>query len=98
MAGIAVYSLGEKGVNVTDDPLHTDLGDVTVAQNASFYADGKRGGLSKRLGMRAINATALAGSVLALAAFTFTDPSPGNLLTDGDGLLLTDSAFMVLTE
>lgn len=98
MAGIAVYSLGDKGVNVTDDPLHTDIGDVTTAQNASFYASGKRGGLSKRLGMRLLNAVALNGSVLALAAFTFTDPTPGNILTDGDSLTLTDDAFMVLTE
>ena len=99
MAGeIKVYSLGDKGVNVSGDLLHTDVGDVTSAQNATFTSRGVRGGLGKRLGMRAINAVALSGAVLAIAAVTFTDPSPGNILTDGDLFTLTDDAFMVLTE
>jgi len=95
---IKVYSLGDKGVNVSDDPLHTDVGDVTVAQNVTFYGAGRRGGLSKRLGMRAINTVAMAGAVLGIASFTFADPTATTTLVDGDGLILTDDAFMVLTE
>lgn len=98
MGEIKVYSLGDKGVNVSADPLHTDIGDVVSAQNASFYLGGKRGGLSKRLGMRALNTTALAGAVLAIASLTFSDPTPGNILTDTDGFTVTDDAFLVLTE
>jgi hypothetical protein len=95
---IKVYSLGEKGVNVSNDPLHTDVGDVVSAQNATFTSRGVRGGLGKRLGMRVLNTVALAGAVLAIAAVTFTDPSPGNILTDTDLFTLTDDAFLVLTE
>lgn len=98
MGEIKVYSLGEKGVNVSQDLLHTDAGDVVAAQNATFTSRGQRGGLGKRLGMRVINTVALAGAVLAIAAVTFTDPSPGNILTDADLAALTDDAFMVLTE
>jgi len=98
MPGIKVYSLGDKGVNVSSDAVHTDLGDVTSAQNASFYAGGKRGGLAKRLGMRIINTVALNGAVLAIASATFADPTPGNLLTDGNLAILTDDTFLVLTE
>ena len=98
MGEIKVYSLGDKGVNVSYDALHTDIGDVVSAQNATFLNNGKRGGLGKRLGMRAINAVALAGAVLAIVAVTFPDPSPSSILTDSDLLTLTDSAFLVLTE
>lgn len=99
MAGdIKVYALGEKGVNVSADALHTEVGDVTSAQNATFTSRGVRGGLGKRTGMRVMNAVALAGAVLAIAAVTFTDPTPGNILTDTDLFTLTDDAFLVLTE
>ena len=98
MGEIKVYSLGDKGVNVSYDALHTDIGDVVSAQNATFLSGGTRGGLGKRLGMRAINAVACAGAVLAIVAVTFPDPSPGNILTDSDLLTLTDAAFMILVE
>ena len=99
MAGeIKVYSLGDKGVNVSNDPRHSDIGDVVSAQNASFFGSGKRGGLSKRLGMIAINGVALAGAVLSLASVTFADPTPGAILTDTAGYILTDDSFLVLSE
>lgn len=98
MGEIKVYSLGDKGVNVSTDLRHVEPGDVVSAQNATFYGSGKRGGLSKRLGMRAINSVALAGAVLALCAATFSDPTPGAILTDMDSATLTDESFMVLVE
>lgn len=99
MAGeVTVYSLGDKGCNLSADPLHTDVGDVVSAQNVTFYGAGLRGGLAKRLGMRAINAVALAGTVMAIAAFTFADPTGGSILTDMDLATLTDESFMVLVE
>ena len=98
MGEIKVYSLGDKGVNVSYSARHTDIGDVVSAQNATFFSNGSRGGLGKRLGMRVINAVALAGSVLTIVAVTFPDPSPGSILTDSDLLTLTDAAFMVIVE
>ena len=98
MAGsLTVYSLGDHGVNVSVDPLHTDIGDVTVAQNARFYGSGQRGGLSKRGGLR-ILATGLDGAVLAMISVDLTDPTGGALLTDNDLNTLTDMVFLVLTE
>ena len=99
MAGeIKVYSLGDKGVNVSNDSRHADIGEVVSAQNASFLSSGKRGGLSKRLGMVAINSVALAGAILSLASVTFTDPTPGAILTDTAGYILTDDSSLILSE
>ena len=95
---LKVYGLGDKGVNVTQDPLHTDVGDVASAQNAGFFGSGQRGGLAKRLGMRILNGTALDGTVYALLSVTIADPTPGNVLTDTGGFTVTDDAFVVLTE
>ncbi len=98
MAGkVTVFGLGDKGVNVTADPLHTEVGDVVSAQNASFQGSGQRGGLAKRLGLR-ILASGLDGTVYALASVTLADPTPGNILTDSGSFTLTDDAFLVLTE
>ena len=95
---LKVFGLGSKGVNLTDDPLHTDVGDVTQAQNAIFRGSGLSGGLYKRGGLRILNTTTLNGSVLAILAVSLDDPTPGNILTDDDLNTLTDDLFLVLTE
>ena len=75
MAGsVAVYSMGEHGVNVSNDARHTDTGDVRTAQNVTFYGGGRKGGLAKRLGMVAINTSALDGALVSLAHETFEEP------------------------
>ena len=95
---LKVYGLGDKGVNVSADPLHTEVGDVTHAQNASFSGSGQRGGLAARLGMRQLTTSALHGAVYALLSVTLADPSAGQILTDSDLAILTDEAFLVLVE
>lgn len=94
---IKVYGLGDQGVNVSNDPLHTQVGDVVQAQNSSFYGAGVRGGLSKRLGNR-ILASGLNGAILAILSVTLTDPTPAAILVDGNSDILTDDVFLVLTE
>lgn len=94
---IKVYGLGERGVNVSNDPLHTQVGDVVNAQNASFFGSGVRGGLAKRLGNR-ILASGLNGAIISILSVTLTDPTPGAVLTDGNSDTLTDDAFLALTE
>lgn len=98
MGDLKVYGMGDAGVNTSSDPLHTAVGDVTSAQNATFLGSGQRGGLSKRLGLRVFNATALGGAVLALLSVTIADPSAPTILVDGDDVALSDDLFLVLTE
>lgn len=91
--------MGDHGVNVSNDPLHTQVGDVTKAQNATFYGSGQRGGLSKRLGLRQFNSGALNAAVMAILSVALPDPTSLTLLLmDADSLTLTDDAFIVMTE
>jgi hypothetical protein len=87
-----------QGVNASTDELHQEPGDLTIAQNATIMRDGIRGALAKRRGLRRLNASACAGAILAIANITFTDPSPSVVLTDELLGLLTDEAYLFLTE
>lgn len=96
---IRVMGMGEQGVQVAKGPLHGEPGDVMSAQNATFLGADERGGLAKRQGMSKFTASALAGTVLAILSVTFADGSiSSKVLLDGAGDILTDEAFLVLTE
>ena len=97
MGVLKVFSLGDHGVNVTKDPLHTDVGDVVWAQNAYFSGSGHTGGLYKRAGLRQFNTTALNAAVMSIVAVDLTDAT-GAVLTDSALLVLTDDVFLTLTE
>ena len=98
MGDLTVLSFGQGGVNASGDPLHVNDDEVTLAQNAAWFADGKRGGLSKRKGLVAVNSVALAGAVLAIASITFVDAAATTILTDDASYTLFDDLFLVLTE
>lgn len=95
---LKVFTLGDHGVNVSSDPIHTEVGDVVSAQNAYFRGSGERGGLSKRGGLRVMNNSALNGSVLSIIGVTFPDSTPGAILTDMDLVTLTDEVDLILVE
>lgn len=95
---VRVLSLGDKGVHAETGPLHGDLGDVIFAKNASFFGDGQRGGLHKRMGLAKLTSATCAGAVYSIFAVTFNDPTPGAILTDDAIALLTDESFLTLTE
>src|SRR3990167_6873257 len=98
MGDLSLLLFGQGGVNASGDPLHVNDDDVTLAQNASWFSDGKRGGLSKRLGIVKINAVALAGTVLGICSVTFVDSAATTILTDDALYTLFDDLFLVLTE
>ena len=95
---LKVFSLGLKGVNTTDDPLHTEVGDIASGINAVFRGSGTYGGLYKRGGLRLLNNDTFNGSLLSIFAAPFSDPTPGAILFDDTGLTLTDDVFLVLVE
>jgi hypothetical protein len=81
MAGdgkLNVFNLGERGVVLTKDPIHTVDGEVIQAQNAISSPESGLGGLESRPGMSRVNSGAMAGgAVQGFVALPFKDP--GNL-------------------
>lgn len=63
MSNLAVYNLGELGVNTDKSPLHLEDGELTSAQNAMKDPLGVLGGLVKRPGLAKFNSVAGAGSI-----------------------------------
>lgn len=61
---LAIYTLGEKGVNVDKDPLVLDNSELRQAQNAIRDPLGVAGGLKNRPGLVKVNSIAGAGSIL----------------------------------
>ena len=96
--GALVLTLGDHGVHVEVGPLHGDIGDLVNAQNTSFFGNGQRGGIHKRMGLQKITSTTLAGPIYAIYPVTFTDPAPGAEITDNTPVALTDDSFLTLTE
>jgi len=96
--GALVLTLGDHGVHVEVGPLHGDIGDLVNAQNTSFFGNGQRGGLHKRMGLAKVTASAMAGAVYAIYPVTFADPTPGGRLQDDTPADLTDDSFVFLLE
>lgn len=95
---VLILSMGDKGVHITSGPLHSELGDLLYATNASFFGQGQRGGISKRMGLQALTTSACAGQIHAIYPIMFTDPTPGASITDDATAVLTDDAFEALIE
>lgn len=70
---IAIYNLGQLGVDVVRDATHLDDGAFTTAQNAQVDSVQGIGGIRKRDGMTRLNASALAGSVRGLIGLPLPD-------------------------
>jgi hypothetical protein len=71
---IATYNLGEKGVVITKSPVHGEDGELALAQNSVPNPEGGLSGLRKRIGFRALNASAAAGGILAFISCNLEDP------------------------
>lgn len=71
---VAVYNLGEEGVNVSKSPIHLRDGELLQAQNAIFNPDGELGGLSKRGGLQKINAVAAGGAIRSMVHLPLPNP------------------------
>lgn len=78
------YRLGDKGVNIVASPLHTPDGGLLSAQNVEFIRDMGIGGLGSRGGMAALNGTALAGPVMAVANIPLAIAGAGTMLAPCD--------------
>jgi hypothetical protein len=78
MGKLNIFNLGERGVILTKDPIHTLDGDLTQAQNALRSIEGGLGGVESRPGMSKVNAAAMTGgAVLGFVSIPYRDP--GNL-------------------
>ena len=76
MAGkIAIYNLGQLGVDVVKSPVHIDDGAFTKAQNVQVDPSGGIGGIRKRDGMARLNSAALAGSVTGMIGLPLQNQS-----------------------
>jgi len=73
---MSVYNIGKAGVNVDANPVQLQDGELTEAQNWTTDPAGSEGGLRKRPGLTAINASAGGGGTSVLGAinlaYTFT--------------------------
>ena len=67
-AKLNVYNLGKLGVNVDKNPIQLQDGELTEAQNWTTDSSGSEGGLRKRPGLVAINASALGSGTSILGA------------------------------
>lgn len=70
-----LYNLGSRGVVLDKSRIHQDDGELLRAQNWQTDAVGERGGLRRRDGFRAINATPLAGPVVGGLGIPLPDRS-----------------------
>lgn len=100
-----IYNLGSRGVVLDKSRIHQDDGELLQAQNWQTDAIGERGGVRRRDGLRAINATPLAGPVVGGLGIPLPDRSalqrvfylPLNAgtvrwQTSTDGILWTNAA------
>lgn len=71
-----VYTLGEKGIDVVESPVHVEDGVVLNAQNASLSPVDCEGALRKRDGMAKHNAVAAAGAIRSIFNVSLIDPVP----------------------
>lgn len=74
------YLIGEKGVQLVPSPLHTPDGGLLVAKNVEFIRNQGLGGIGTRGGLARLNASALAGSVLALGNIPLAFPGELDLM------------------
>ena len=75
MPTLAVYNLGEKGVNLTKSKVHHEDGELERGQNAIIEGDQREGALRVRPGLAKVNGSALAGSVRGVIASPFGAPT-----------------------
>lgn len=75
------YLVGQKGLNLVASPLHTPDGGLLVAQNVEYIRVFGAGGIGTRGGLARLNASPLAGAVLA---FTYV-PLATNAFGGGGG-------------
>lgn len=78
------YRVGEKGVNLVASPLHTPDGGLLSSQNVEFIKDQGIGGIGSRGGMAALNTSALAGAVMAVANIPLVIPEATTLMVPCD--------------
>lgn len=71
-----LYALGQKGVNVTNNPLALSDDELLQAQNAIISYEQGRGGLRKRGGLAAFNGSALNSGASILAIKNVPLPLP----------------------
>lgn len=64
---LGCYNLGSKGVVLSKSPFHGENGELASAQNAAPNYEGAVDGISKRLGMAKINASAANGAIYSFA-------------------------------
>lgn len=74
------YKIGDKGVEITQTPLHTPDGGLLNGQNVEYIRDAGLGGLGSRRGLARYNSSALAGSVLQLENLPFNYPGEQDLM------------------
>src|SRR3990167_1720949 len=63
MPKLDLYTLGEKGVDLTNSVIHSEDGTFVSAQNAVPNRRGEAGALTNRDGLVAINSTTLGGTI-----------------------------------
>lgn len=73
------FTLGTRGVNLVDEPLALQDGDLQNAQNAEFRRDAAAQGIGKRGGLARLNASDLGGSVLGGAHVPLPSPLSSTL-------------------
>lgn len=85
------YGIGDKGVEITQTPLHTPDGGLLSAQNVEYIREGGLGGLGSRRGLARYNTSALNGSVLALENLPFNYPGEQDLMVCLNAALVNGS-------
>lgn len=71
---LAVYNLGDMGIDVDTTPLHQSDGELINAQNAMFDVAGNKGGLRKRFGLTKLNSGSLSGAIMGAFDIPLQDP------------------------
>lgn len=71
------FSLGTRGINLVDEPLALQDGDLQNAQNAEFRRTAGKQGIGKRGGLARLNSSDLGGSVLGGANVPLPSPLTG---------------------
>lgn len=74
------YGIADKGVELTQTPLHTPDGGLLAAQNVEYVREAGLGGLGSRRGLARYNTSALNGTVLALENLPFSYPGEQDLM------------------
>lgn len=86
------FTLGTKGLNLVDEPLSLQDGDLQNAQNAEFRRDGGAQGIGLRGGTSRLNSADLGGTILGGAGVPLPSPLSSSLVRAFHAALSTGSA------